>query len=164
MFAALIADAAQRWNVPENWIKAVIAVESNGDPRAYREEPQISDSSYGLMQLLEETARGLGFTGKVEQLYDPATNIDLGTNLLAELRSRYGENFRRVYSAYNSGRPDLWETSAQVRKNVERAVEALMFLDDPIENPTPIESAIEPAPLGLLLLAALAVAFLFKGR
>ena len=96
-----------------------------GKPTAYRVEPQINDASYGLMQLLERTARGLGFIGDVSELYIPKINIDLGTKLLADLRKRYGDDFRRIYSAYNSGRPDLYLTSAQVAKNVSRAIASL---------------------------------------
>jgi soluble lytic murein transglycosylase-like protein len=77
------------------------------------------------MQLLYRTAKGLGYSGSTDGLYDPATNIDLGTMLLGQLRQRWGDDFRRVYSAYNSGNPDLWETSKQVATNVGRAVDNL---------------------------------------
>jgi soluble lytic murein transglycosylase-like protein len=121
-YDAIIENAAARYGVPFTWIKAVIGTESNFSPAAYRYEARINDASYGLMQLLSETARGLGWAGDdPEELFEPSLNIELGTKLLADLRARYGDNFRRVYSAYNSGRPDLWETSAQVRHNVERA-------------------------------------------
>jgi soluble lytic murein transglycosylase-like protein len=77
------------------------------------------------MQLLTRTAKGLGYTGPAEGLYDPEVNIDLGAKLLGQLRSSYGDDFRRVYSAYNSGKPDLWQTSTQVAANVGRALTAL---------------------------------------
>ena len=125
-FDGLISAASGRYSVPFTWIKAVIGTESNFDPQAYRAEPRINDASYGLMQLLAGTARGLGYSGSINGLYDPATNINLGTKLLADLRGRYGADFRRVYSAYNSGSPDRWETSDQVRHNVERAEEWLL--------------------------------------
>ncbi len=125
MFDASIRRASLLYDVPEAWIRAVIQTESSFDPNAYRAEPQINDASYGLMQLLERTARGLGFIGPVSDLYDPDINIDLGTMLLADLRARYGDDFRRIYSAYNSGRPDLYLTSSQVASNVARAMAAL---------------------------------------
>jgi len=125
MFDAEILASSRRWMVPESWISAVIETESSWNPGAYRAEPQINDGSYGLMQILVKTARGLGYTGDPDGLWDPATNIDLGTKLLNELRGRYGEDFRRVYSAYNSGKPDLWQTSTQVGANVKRAVDNL---------------------------------------
>ena len=122
MYDAIIHAQAVEFDVPVAWIKAVIQTESSWNPKAYRAEPQINDASYGLMQLLYRTARGLGYDGTPEGLYDPAINIALGAKLLGDLRVRYGDDFRRVYSAYNSGRPDLWETSSQVGTNVARAL------------------------------------------
>lgn len=125
MFDDLIQQNAAHFGVPESWIRAVIQTESSFNPAAYRAEPQIQDASYGLMQLLYRTAKGLGYTGTPEGLYDPATNIRLGTQLLADHMRRYGDDIRRVYSAYNSGKPDLWETSSQVKSNVERLLRNL---------------------------------------
>lgn len=122
MFDDIISAAAQTYNVPPTWIRAVIQTESSWKPAAYRAEPAIGDASYGLMQLLGKTARGLGFTGDPSLLYDPAVNIDLGTKLLGELRRSYGDDFRRIYSAYNSGKPDKYLTSTQVATHVARAV------------------------------------------
>ena len=125
MFDLEIAAAAQRYNVPVSWVQAVIETESSWNPQAYRAEPQINDASYGLMQLLYATARKLGYIGTEVGLYDPVTNIDLGTKLLGQLRASYGDDFRRVYSAYNSGSPDRWQTSSSVAAHVARAVENL---------------------------------------
>lgn len=126
MFDSEIAQASFRYNVPESWIRGVIQVESSWNPNAYRAELRINDASYGLMQLLTQTARGLGWKGTdPKELYQPAVNIDLGAKLLGQLRRSYGDDFRRVYSAYNSGKPDLWQTSTQVAANVQKAMDAL---------------------------------------
>lgn len=119
-YASIVSSASARYGVPASWINAVIMTESSGQQYAYRDEPQIHDGSYGLMQLLERTARGLGFNGDTDELFDPVVNIDLGTRLLSDLRSRY-VTFERVYSAYNSGSPDRYQTSTQVAANVQRA-------------------------------------------
>jgi soluble lytic murein transglycosylase-like protein len=100
--------AAERYTVPVEVIKAVIAQESGFKAAAYRSEPRIGDASRGLMQVLERTARGLGMTGPVEQLYTPAINIDLGTRLLAQnikaARPTHGSTILEVaLSAYNAG-------------------------------------------------------------
>lgn len=149
MFDSEIRAAGLRYNVPEVWIRAVIATESNWDPNAFRAEPAINDASRGLMQVLLKTARGLGYTGAADGLFDPATSIDLGSKLLGDLRRRYGDDARRIYSAYNSGRPDLWETSSQVRANVERFVRNLerALKEDPL--------IVTGGAIGVLLLAAL---------
>jgi soluble lytic murein transglycosylase-like protein len=132
-YESLILNNAERWNVPVAWIKAVIMQESSGNPNAYRAEPQIQDASYGLMQLLYRTAKGLGYTGTPEGLYDPAVNIEFGTKLLGQLRRSYGDNFSRVYSAYNSGSPDRYLSSSQVADHVNKAVAWLerVITDEP---------------------------------
>jgi soluble lytic murein transglycosylase-like protein len=151
-FDRFILAAAARYNVPDFWIRAVIQTESSWDRFAYRAEPRINDASYGLMQLLTRTAAGLGYRGTPDGLFDAETNIDLGTRLLADLRSRYGNDFRRVYSAYNSGSPDRWETSSQVATHVSRALANL--------------AEFSPAAIagggGALVLAGLALWFVAK--
>jgi len=119
----LIMSASMTYNVPFHWIKAIIGAESNFNPNAYREEPAIGDASYGLMQILYRTAVEMGFTGRPENLFDPALNITLGTKYLAKLIEKYGSSsFERIYSAYNSGSPDKYLTSSQVARHVENAV------------------------------------------
>lgn len=137
----IIAEASTRWDVPFNWIKAVIGVESNFNPRAVREEPAIGDRSIGLMQLLTRTAQGLGFLGSEEDLFDPATNIDLGTRLLGQWRRTLGDDFAAVYSAYNSGRPTLYLTSSTVRAHVNNALAWLRK----------VSSSTSPAALAILI-------------
>ncbi|MGH9373368.1 MAG: lytic transglycosylase domain-containing protein [Vicinamibacterales bacterium] len=131
-YQATIAKYAAEFGVPVTWIQAVIMTESSGRSGAYRAEPRINDASYGLMQLLARTARGLGYQGPPEGLYDPDTNIRLGTLLLRQLRDRFGDDFSAVYSAYNSGSPTKWTTSAQVRQHVENARRWLQHFRGPV--------------------------------
>ena len=125
MYDDLIQQASLAYSVPAAWIKAVIQTESSWDAKAYRAEPQIQDGSYGLMQLLYKTAQGLGYNGAPNGLYDPKVNIDLGSKLLGQLRQRYGDDFRNIYSAYNSGNSNAWTTNSTVAAHVARAVAAL---------------------------------------
>jgi len=97
----------------------------SGDANAFRAEPRIGDASYGLMQILYGTAQKLGYIGDPDGLYDPATNIHWAVMLMAENRARYGNDFSRNYSAYNSGNPDKYKTSVQVAQNVARALQNL---------------------------------------
>ncbi len=120
MFDAIINTASQTWNVPAQWIRAVIQVESSWNPDAYNP----NDPSRGLMAITDSTGRLYGVVNP-DDLFDPATNVDVGTHLLSDLRAKYGDDFRAVYSAYNSGSPTLWQTSAQVAANVARALAAL---------------------------------------
>jgi len=99
------------------FVKGVIASESSFNPRAVRGEAHLADASHGLMQLLYSTAQSLGYTGarptetdrqSLKGLYDPRTNIMLGTRYLNKLVIRYGGDIERAASAYNGGdRPTL---------------------------------------------------------
>lgn len=113
--------AAQVWGVPVPLLKAFAAQESRFDPRARRAEPYLDaagkpriglgptpdfpkggDESRGLMQILARTARGLGYAGPLDGLYDPALNIALGAQLLRGLL-RTAKTQDAAISAYNAG-------------------------------------------------------------
>ncbi|MEE8177698.1 MAG: transglycosylase SLT domain-containing protein, partial [Acidobacteriota bacterium] len=114
-YDGIVASAGARYNVPASLIKAVIAAESGFKPEAERKETRASDwppgitedASRGLMQLLEWRARTLGYQGSAEGLFDPYTNIDLGSKLLSINAARLG-SWEAAISAYNGGiRPEL---------------------------------------------------------
>lgn len=126
--------SATRYNVPFAWLKAIAITESSLNPNAMRPEPQIGDASYGLMQILMRTAKGLGFQGSEMDLYNPSTNIDLGAKLIAENIHRFGMDFQAVYSAYNSGSSVSYKTNPQVKANVARAVSNLNLVLLDIQN------------------------------
>lgn len=88
-------------------VMAVIQIESSFDAMAYRAEPQISDASRGLMQVLLMVARDRGYHGEPEGLFDPETNIRVG---MAHLKWSYDYLARRGavsemqwISSYNAG-------------------------------------------------------------
>jgi transglycosylase-like protein with SLT domain/D-alanyl-D-alanine carboxypeptidase-like protein len=58
-------------------LMAFIQIESNFNPLAFRQEPS-GVASYGLMQVLDTTASGLGLKGSPEQMYDPDTSVFYG--------------------------------------------------------------------------------------
>ena len=80
-------EAAQRFAIPASWIRAVMRVESFGDPRALSPK-----GAMGLMQIMPDTwselrsRHGLG-----ADPYDPHDNIIAGAAYLRELHDRYGE-------------------------------------------------------------------------
>ncbi|MFN4356779.1 lytic transglycosylase domain-containing protein [Sphingopyxis alaskensis] len=104
-YAAHVADAAQRFGLPEAWIWAVMRAESNGDPAAISRA-----GAMGLMQIMpgtwgQLTARyGLG-----DNPWDVRANIHAGAAYLREMVDRY-RDLSTALAAYNAGpgRVDDW--------------------------------------------------------
>ncbi|MBV5266492.1 lytic transglycosylase domain-containing protein [Pinisolibacter sp. B13] len=94
--AGAIRDAAQRFEIPAVWIRAVIEVASGGDARAT--SPQ---GAIGLMQIPPETWAELRARYHLgNDPYPPDDNIMAGAALLRELFDRYGaEGFLAAYFA-----------------------------------------------------------------
>ena len=97
-YAAHIAEASQRFGIPEHWIVAVLRAESAGDVRAVS-----SAGAMGLMQVMPDTWAGLRVRyGLGRDPYDPRDNILAGTAYLREMLDRYG-NVAAMLAAYNAG-------------------------------------------------------------
>ena len=81
-----IAEASQRFGIPEHWIRAVLRAESAGDVRAIS-----SAGAIGLMQIMPDTWAGLRVRYRLgRDPYDPRDNILAGTAYLREMWDRYG--------------------------------------------------------------------------
>jgi len=66
------------WGVPLEDVLAYCEVESSFNPRAYRFERHLNEASYGLMQVLESTARDRGLIGPPENMYEPEIGLEIG--------------------------------------------------------------------------------------
>jgi soluble lytic murein transglycosylase-like protein len=73
----LIAHYSRHYNVPESLVRRVIVRESGYNPGA-RNGPY-----YGLMQISNATARGMGFRGEAASLLDAETNLRYAVRYLA---------------------------------------------------------------------------------
>lgn len=128
-YQAIVEPTAALYNISPSWVYAVIGTESGdlatftfNEPAATW-EPARGEFAWGPMQILESTARDMGFSGSAAQLNDPAVSIPLGITYMAWLRNNRGATtFPDLYSAYNSGDPSAWRSPGQVQQNVQRAL------------------------------------------
>ena len=127
-----IESAARLYSLPPSLIAAVIQEESRFEQFATRHEPgymrsrsmrraalawsrthalpntatELADRSrsFGLMQVMGETAREQGFAARyLAEMYLPHNSIDHGAKLLRSLLDRYHHDTLAAISAYNQG-------------------------------------------------------------
>lgn len=105
-YGSYIQKSAEKYKVDQKIIFATIMTESNGNTFSKRAEPQINDASYGLGQILYGTARGIGFEGKPDDLYNPEKNIDLVGKYYRYNLDHYGDlTINQLVTSYNAGNP-----------------------------------------------------------
>ena len=93
-----VSEAAQRFGIPEHWIRAVMQIESAGDSMAVS-----SAGAMGLMQVMPDTWSVLRASHALgSDPFAPRDNILAGTAYLREMLDRYG-NTGAMLAAYNAG-------------------------------------------------------------
>ncbi|MBD3817408.1 lytic transglycosylase domain-containing protein [Brevundimonas diminuta] len=103
---AFVAEAARRFDLPETWIRAVMQIESAGDPCAVSPA-----GAMGLMQIMPATWAELRARYRLgTDPFDPRDNIIAGAAYLRELHDRYGPT--GMLAAYNAG-PGRYEDHAR---------------------------------------------------
>lgn len=104
-YAPLIQAAASKYHVPVELICGVILQESGGNPRAVSRT-----GAKGLMQLMPQTASRMG----VQNVHDPAQNIDGGTRYLRFLLDRFHGNIELTLAGYNAGEKAVEQSGNKV--------------------------------------------------
>jgi soluble lytic murein transglycosylase-like protein len=90
----LITKSAKKYKLDKNLIRAVIAAESS-----FRQNAVSHAGAQGLMQLMPQTAKRF----KVTDSFDPAQNIDGGSQYLKFLIKLFDNDMDLVLAAYNAG-------------------------------------------------------------
>ena len=93
-FDVEIRAAAEDYTVDESLIRAIIHAES-----AYHADALSPRGAQGLMQLMPATQKEL----QVENVFDPLSNIEGGTQYLARLLRQFDQNVELAAAAYNAG-------------------------------------------------------------
>lgn len=109
-YAAFVAEAAQRFNIAQEWIWTVMRVESAGHPRVISRA-----GAMGLMQLMPTTWASLATRhGLGSDPFDIRANILAGAAYLRAMLDRYGD-LATALAAYNAGpaRVDGWRAGTQ---------------------------------------------------
>ncbi len=140
-YDSMIQQEATRQNLDPAWVAAEIRAESLFDTSA-----RSSADARGLMQVLPST--GAGVASKIgmpwqggNSLYDPHTNIRLGTAYLRQLLDRYEGKPYLVIAGYNAGPApvnrwltqranlpaDLWIETITYRETREYVARVLSF-------------------------------------
>jgi hypothetical protein len=91
---SIFEDAAAKYNVPANLLKAVGKTESNFNERAVSR-----CGAQGVMQLMPSTAVSLGVTDS----FDARQNIMGGAKYISGLLKKYNGNTSLALAAYNAG-------------------------------------------------------------
>jgi len=104
--------AAQRFNIPEYWIYAIMRQESRYHPR------RISHTAaLGIMQMIPKTARvvskALGVDFEVESFFGPGLNLLFGSYYLGALLDDFRRQIVFASAAYNAGAPPIKRFMAQ---------------------------------------------------
>lgn len=111
--ADIIRREAAKNGLDPAWVAAEIRAESIFDPRA-----RSPANARGLMQVLPSTGAavarriGLPWSG-ADSLYEPETNIVLGTAYLRQLMDKYGGKPYEVIAGYNAGPTPLAQWRSQ---------------------------------------------------
>ena len=90
---SMIAAAARKYNVDLRLAAAVAQTESGGNQEAVSPAGAI-----GVMQLMPETAAGLGVNP-----YDKQQNIEGGVKYLRQMMDTFGGDVQKAVAAYNAG-------------------------------------------------------------
>jgi len=111
-----IKEASKRFGIAEDWIKAVIRMESGGHTKSADGTPITSKAgAMGLMQLMPETWRDMRTQyGLGQNPYDPHDNVIAGAAYLRWLYEKFG--FPKMFAAYNAGPATEAEHSAGLRE------------------------------------------------
>ena len=135
-----IRDAIERthYDIDPDLIEAIVMTESSGNPNATRYEPAFYKkyivpldlpeefgkkraTSYGLMQIMYQSAIEDGYKDEAEKLLIPDVGLNWGVKHLKKKIDRYGkQDINRAIAAYNAGTPRMKDGKFVNQEYVDR--------------------------------------------
>ena len=118
-YSEYVEKYAKEYGVDENLIYSIIKNESKYDANAVS-----SSEAKGLMQIMDNTVKDI--VNGIEELeyntiniFDPETNIHLGTNYISELLRKYNNVVPIAVAAYNAGigNVDKWIENGTIKED-----------------------------------------------
>jgi soluble lytic murein transglycosylase len=110
-YQLIIDTLAQKYGVPKELIYSITRQES-----AFVPSERSWADAFGLMQMIPEKAHELSKKYKIpyrdyNDLYKPEINLEMGTALLKDLRSKFNSKFAQTVAAYNASNEviRIWE-------------------------------------------------------
>jgi membrane-bound lytic murein transglycosylase B len=113
----IIDKASATYGVDKGLISSVIQAESDFNVNATSPK-----GAMGLMQLMPDTARGLG----VSNAYDPEQNVMAGTRYLKSLLNRYNGDVKLALAAYNWGMGNLERSTGKLPEETRNYIARIM--------------------------------------
>ncbi|MGO4124672.1 lytic transglycosylase domain-containing protein [Inquilinus sp. YAF38] len=129
-WGAEIHDASRRFDIPEEWIRAVMHVESGGQTHWKGGQPITSTAgAMGLMQVMPGTYDELRYVhGLGPDAYEPRDNILAGAAYIREMYDLYG--YPGFLGAYNAG-PERYRQYVEEGRPLPRETERYMDIIAP---------------------------------
>lgn len=136
-FATHIAEASQRFGIPEAWIRAVLDAESAHDTGAVS-----SAGAMGLVQIMPDTWAELRIQHRLgTDPYDPRDNILAGTAYLRQMLDRY-DSVSAMLAAYNAG-PGRYDEYVATGRALPAETRAYVAKLAPLLGGTPLPEGTE---------------------
>ncbi len=121
LYWEIIQREGRKHNLDPYLVAGLIRQESR-----FESEAVSSVGAVGLMQLMPGTARRLaGHRVSRGGLYDPETNIRLGTKYLADLLAQFGGSVEKAVAGYNAGGGRVTEWSSESYADPAEFVESI---------------------------------------
>lgn len=124
-----VLTASKQFKIDQRYIYSIIRQESG-----FLKNVKSHAEAYGLMQLTPETAKevsnkhNINFAN-INDLYNPKTNIMLGTAYLSEMKQKFNNRFISYISSYNTDfkKVKIWEKTRFDKYNEIKSIEMIPY-------------------------------------